>query len=426
MSERLDASDDTLDQSVSVTPLLQPSSGTPDVIDTHLAFSAALEQLEQGVGPFAVDAERASGYRFSNRAYLIQIKRTDGGLHLIDPLPFSASDFARLNSIIQSDEVILHASTQDLPCLRDVGLYPTKLFDTELGARIAGFPRVGLGPLVESLLHVGLAKEHSAVDWSTRPLPHEWLTYAALDVDLLIELRDVIAQRLDEQKKLAWALQDFQAILAAPTPPPRIDPWRRTSGAHKIRKREQLAIVRELWQSRASVAQELDIAQGRLLSDNAIVELALAAPRTIKQFEKTLRPIGLRPRWSERASLWIGAIERGLMTPAELLPEMRAKSDGVPPTKVWKEKFPEKYAPFTHARAVVADLSNDLDIPAENLISPEIIRRICWKPPAHDPASVEAALRESGARPWQAELLAPGIAAALDQREPRATPENES
>lgn len=403
------------EESNNITPLLEPAAGTPELVDTIEEFNHALEELSRGSGPFAVDAERASGYRYSHRAYLIQIKRTGGGLHLIDPIAFTADDFARLNTLLQSDEVILHASTQDLPCLRECGIHPRRLFDTELGARIAGLPRVGLGPLLEALLGVGLAKEHSAVDWSTRPLPREWLTYAALDVELLIELRNLIAQMLEEQKKLTWALQDFQAILNAPPPPPRIDPWRRTSGMHKVKRREQLAIVRELWNSRAAIAAELDVAQGRLLSDAAIVELALASPQTKKGFEKALRPIGLRPRWSERTSLWIEAIERALALPATQLPELKSKSDGIPPAKVWKEKFPDKYAPYTHARHALTVLSKELQIPTENILSPDLLRRLIWKGP--EAAEVESALIALGARPWQAELVAPSLVKALAQRQ---------
>ena len=146
--------------------LLVPSQGTPTLIATEAGLSQAISELAQGNGPFAIDAERASGYKYSQRAYLIQIKRTDGGLHLIDPVAFSHPHplFVKLNELIGSDEVILHASTQDLPCLREIGLNPTVLFDTELGGRLAGLPRVGLGPLVETQLGFSLAKEHSAVD----------------------------------------------------------------------------------------------------------------------------------------------------------------------------------------------------------------------------------------------------------------------
>ena len=105
---------------------------------------------------------------------------------------------------------------------------------------------------------------------------------------------------------------------------------------------------------------------------------------------------------------------------------MRSKSDGMPPTKIWREKFPEKYAPFTHARAAVAALSEQLSIPPENLISPELIRKICWRPPAHEASAIENALLEYGARPWQAELISPALAQALAQREPLEVAESES
>ena len=406
------------EESAAAIPLLEPAGGTPDVVSTTSAFEESLAHLAEGSGPFAVDAERASGYRYSARAYLIQVKRNGGGLHLIDPLILTSEDCRKLNDLLNTDEVILHASTQDLPCLRELGIHPTKLFDTELGARIAGFPRVGLAPLLETLMGVSLAKEHSAVDWSTRPLPRDWLTYAALDVELLIELRNLIAASLQEQGKLEWAMQDFQSILDAPPPPPRVDPWRRTSGMHKVKKREQLAIVRELWNSRAELAQAEDIAQGRLITDAAIVELALAAPTSKKTFEKALRPIGLRPRWSERAERWISAIERAIALSPSEYPEMRSKGDGLPPAKMWKEKFPDKYAPYTHARHAMTELAASLSIPVENLISPELVRKLCWKMP--EESAVASSLLEWGARAWQVELVAAPLAGALKEREPLA------
>jgi ribonuclease D len=268
--------------------LTAPYKGLPELISTPEQFEEMLDQLAKGTGPFAVDAERASGYRYSSRAYLIQIKRTNGGLHLIDPIPFGVGSpyFTRLNDLWQNEEVILHASTQDLPCLREVGINPTNLFDTELAGRLIGLPRVGLGALVESLLDIALAKEHSAQDWSIRPLPEDWLNYAALDVELLIELRDEIEKLLIEKKKMKWAEQDFASILAAPPSPKRVDPWRRTSGVHKIKKRSQLAGVKSLWEARDDLAQHLDTSPGRVLSDLAISTIALASgvhPMTSKQ-----------------------------------------------------------------------------------------------------------------------------------------------
>ena len=414
-----------MEEVTQAVPLLTPSGGTPPVIATEAALTSAIAELRAGTGPFAVDAERASGFRYSARAYLIQIKRLGGGLHLIDPIAFGPGHvlFAELNELLNTGEVILHASTQDLPCLRELGINPSHLFDTELGGRIAGLPRVGLGPLLESLMGVTLAKEHSAADWSTRPLPQEWLTYAALDVELLVELRDAMYGILNSAGKLQWAEQEFASILKAPPAPPRIDPWRRTSGMHKIKRRDQLAIIRELWTTRDAIASAADIAGGKLLNDSAIIELSLSAPKTKKEFEKALRPLGLRARWLENYETWLAAIARAVAMNEDQWPPVRTNTDNLPPIKLWRDKFPEKFAPLSHARALIEAIATANSIPIENLISPESIRRICWSPPAQstqtrDEPAVRSALASLGARPWQIDLTAGALADALLEREP--------
>jgi len=405
--------------------LTAPYDGLPNLITTQSHFEQMLSDLAKGDGPFAVDAERASGYRYSARAYLIQIKRTNGGLHLIDPIPFGDdhSLFHKLNLLWKDEEVILHASTQDLPCLRELGLSPTRLFDTELAGRIAGMPRVALGTLTETILDISLAKEHSAQDWSIRPLPEDWLTYAALDVELLVDLRDEIEKILEDKGKLDWAEQEFSAILAAPPPAKRVDPWRRTSGSHKLRKREELVVVRELWLKRDELARELDISQGRLLSDLAISTLAIASqvqPLTNKkQLEKALRPIGIRARWMEYCELWIAAIETALAIPSEELPPLKVKGDGLPQIKIWRERFPEKYIPLSHARARLAEAAADRELPVENLLTPELMRKICWNygGGSASVSDIASDLASWGARPWQIEITSPILSACLDESE---------
>ena len=432
--------EDILDQEegAEAIPLLLPANGTPPVLTTEYELESAIATLATGSGPFAIDAERASGYKYSSRAYLIQIKRTDGGLHLSDPIPFASRApenihplFHLLNKLLNSDEVILHASTQDLPCLREIGLVPSKLFDTELGGRIAGLPRVGLGALVESLLGVSLAKEHSSVDWSIRPLPLDWLNYAALDVELLIELREKIAEILRAQGKLEWAAEEFEAILNAPAPEPRKDPWRRASGIHKIRQSDQLAIIKSIWHERDTLARHLDIAPGKLLSDAAIMELSIRRPENRKEMEKVLRPLGARARWFDHTANWVDAIASGRAMPESQWPPIRVDGDSMPPVKIWREKFPNKFAPLSHARASIEKEAKALSIPPENLISPELIRRICWAPPEGttqnlDVDGVRQALVERGARQWQASIVAPLLAHALLEREPIHQPEGES
>ena len=409
--------------------LTAPYEGLPELINSPELFNQMLVKLAAGHGPFAIDAERASGYKYSSRAYLIQIKRNGGGLHLIDPIPFGIDNpyFARLNDLLQGEEVILHASTQDLPCLREVGINPSHLFDTELAGRLIGLPRVGLGALVESLLDVALAKEHSAQDWSIRPLPEDWLNYAALDVELLIELRNEIEKLLIEKKKLKWAEQDFASILAAPPTPKRVDPWRRTSGVHKLKKRAQLAVVKSLWEARDDLAAHLDTSPGRVLSDAAISTIALAAgvtPMTNKrELEKVLRPIGLRARWFENTPRWLKAVDNALALAEDEMPPLKSKSDALPPIKIWRERFPEKFIPLSHAKFNFALKAEELELPVENLLTPELLRQICWRLP--DPAEVEPLLLSMGARPWQIEIAAPILIAALGESEPLEIPELE-
>ena len=191
------------------SPAFEASHDAVHVIETREEYLEAVATIAAGHGPVAVDAERASGYRYSQRAYLIQVFRRGAGAFLFDPIPIG--DFAELQDAIVDEEWLFHAASQDLPCLQEVGLVPTRIFDTELGARIAGFPRVGLGAVVEQLLGITLAKAHSASDWSTRPLPQSWLDYAAKDVEHLVDVRDVLVAELDEQGKTEFARQEFAA-----------------------------------------------------------------------------------------------------------------------------------------------------------------------------------------------------------------------
>ena len=409
-----------------VTPLLTPRNGMPQLVESEMRFEKTILELAKGSGDIAIDAERASGYKYSQRAYLIQIFRRGGGLHLIDPIPLANSKlWQEFNSKFSQFQWVIHASTQDLPCLIGVGLKPTLLFDTELGARIAGCDRVGLGPLAESLLEIQLAKEHSAVDWSIRPLKPEWLTYAALDVDILLDVKDKVEKLLIEQNKLAWAKQDFTSILDSFndyqfSDEPKPDRWRRTSGMHKVRDRLTLTLVRDLWLSRNELAAELDIAPGRVLGDEAIIELALARPDNPEEVAKI---IGWRTKLDAPPfGRWLKTLRNSLSTPIEDQPEYKVASNSLPPIRVWKDKNPLGYARLTHARALLAELSTQLKIPIENIITPEFIRRICWQEPPKSKrdyqAFIENELIKFGARKWQIEQVLAPMEVAIDQTEP--------
>jgi ribonuclease D len=389
------------------TPLLAPRDGVPDVVTTERDLLRAADALRSGSGPVAVDAERASGYRYGHTAYLVQLRRQGAGTWLIDPV--GCPDLTPLGEALSGTEWVLHAANQDLPCLADIGMRPDRLFDTELGARLAGLPRVGLGAVVEQLLGLSLAKEHSAANWSTRPLPEPWLRYAALDVEVLVEVRDQLAELLTEQGKLAYAQQEFAAIVAAPAPTPRVDPWRRTSGMHRLRNRRQIAIVRELWLARDELARTRDIAPGRVLPDAAIVEAASAAPRTTEQL--LALPTFRGPAARRQVRLWFGAVERATRLPADQLPVHSLPSVGPPPARAWADRDPDAAARLTFARGRLAQISSQLAIPVENLMTPDVVRRALWHPPSE--ADLEQVLAGHGARPWQIELVAPVIREAM-------------
>jgi ribonuclease D len=391
-------------------PLLEPREGIPPVVATDEALAEVIAAFAAGTGPVAVDAERASGYRYGQRAYLVQLRREGAGTALVDPV--GCPDLSGIGEALAGTEWILHAATQDLPCLREIGMIPALLFDTELAGRLAGFPRVGLGAMVESVLGYALEKGHSAVDWSTRPLPEPWLRYAALDVELLVDLRDALEKELDRQGKLDWAHQEFEAIAAAPPAPPRKDPWRRTSGMHKVRRRRQMAVVRELWNARDRVAQRRDLSPGKVLSDTAIVEASLSLPTTVQGLA-ALPGFGHR-MGRRQLEQWQAAVDRAKSLPDTELPQPGQPVVGPPPQRSWADKDPEAAARLSAARTAVSALAERITMPQENLITPDTVRRVCWEPPREPTAErVAEALTEYGARPWQVELVAPLLSEAL-------------
>ncbi len=419
--------------------LTTPIGGTPAVVETEDTFANVITELSAGHGPIAIDAERASGFRYSNRAYLIQIFRRGGGLHLIDPTNLRESKLINnLNDLLESQECVIHAASQDLPCLREFGILPKKIFDTELGARIAGCERVGLGPLCENLLEISLAKEHSAVDWSTRPLKAEWLDYAALDVAVLIDLRDKVEELLIESGKLDWAKAEFDSVLNAPPAKVRQDPWRRTSGMHQIKSRFELAIIRKLWMARDQIAAQIDLAPGRLLNDAVIVEIAKAKPNDLATF-KAMPIMKERIRNDLQNSYldtWWQILQETYSQDSQTWPEMRARGDSLPAPRVWREKFPISNAQLAHARIALSQIASSHNLPAENLISPEFVKRVIFNEgkelvlAERDLPKIESevsgALSKLGAREWQIELTATAIARALCESEaPKSEPDNE-
>ena len=395
----------------SVTPLREPADGVPPVVETPEALARTIAAFAAGTGPVAVDAERASGYRYGQHTYLVQLRRAGAGTALVDPI--ALPDLSGLSDALRGAEWVLHAASQDLPGLAEQKLLPDAVFDTELAARLLGMERVGLAAVVAEILGLGLAKEHSAVDWSIRPLPREWLLYAALDVEVLINLRIELGASLEAAGKAEWARQEFEAVRLAPPSTPRVEPWRRTSGLHAIREPRRLAVVRALWEAREADAAQRDISPGRVLPDSAIVAAATALPTKVEDLAALKSFSGKGTR--RRVDQWFRAVQTGLDVPDSELPSSRGpRSDAPPPPRAWPDRDPAAAARLAAARTVVTDLARAYHLPVENLLQPDLLRRLCWTPPADiEPAAIAEVLVAGGARPWQVELVAGPVSAAF-------------
>ena len=413
------------EQAVELPVLTEPADGIPEVVDTPEARSACLAALQAGHGPIALDVERAQSYRYSGKAYLLQVRRPGAGTFLIDPVAFEladqeVADFSGLQELIGDEEWILHAATQDLPNLVALGLRPSRLFDTELAGRLLGLPRVSLGLMVERYCGVRLLKEHSAVDWSTRPIPEDWLTYAALDVELLHELREKLLADLEAAGKDEWARQEFDWEVRSGLRPvvERPDRWRRTSGTHTIRSPRGLAIVRELWVARDKIARAADKAPGKVLQDKAITELGALVTRQqpqVPDLNELRRIDGFKRRVARQHQReWLDALDRVAEMPNSALPPLRVAGDGLPAPRNWERIKPEAAERWEKVRPAVVARAEELQVPVENLIHPETLRQLLWEP--RTPISLEGVsqqLAELDARPWQQELVAPVVVELL-------------
>jgi ribonuclease D len=403
-------------------PVLElPADGIPAVIDTPEALADARTALMGGRGPIAIDTERAQGYRYTAKAYLIQLRRDGAGTHLIDPVAFEngapRADLSAMAAELADDDWILHAASQDLPCLAELGLLPAHLFDSELAARLLNLPRVNLSALMETALGLTLRKEHSAADWSRRPIPEDWLVYAALDVERLVDLRLWLIDQLQQADKLDWAHQEFAHLVAHAADPAAIrrDPWRRTSGLHAIHSPAALAVVRELWTTREQIAERLDRSPGRVLPDRAITEVAelVETSKTKRLTRSDLRGVrAFNNRLAARYEAdWLAATDRAAaLTPAQL-PPRHLPVDGPPQPRSWERRWPSSFERFYRIRPVLAELAEEVNVPLENLLSPDHLRRLLWDSPDETSEdAIEATLTELGTRPWQRALVVPVIA----------------
>ena len=457
--------------------LKEPREGVPEVIDTLEAYKEYCNLLAAGSGPLAADAERASGFRYSHEDWLIQFKRKGAGIGLLDPVALKnlGVDWHEFNEAVGDAPWIIHDSMQDLPGFFDIGLRPRALFDTEIAAKLLGRKRFGLSSVTEYYLGFTLAKEHSAADWSYRPLPRDWRNYAALDVELLIELEEVMRGELKKQGKLLWAEEEFAHLLkkGAQKKAPHPRPWLKISHINVLmHDRIGLVIAKYLWEDRDSLARQYDIAPTLLLSDAAIIEAGKRKPSNSRAF-RSIRSLNERVRihtGSEqdkmferyapiqrkiKPSHWKKVIEQAILRAEsgetamgdalQMFPngEMNAESHDAHDShdshvssessesseshnsleskdsqsaprsmRYWKDHHPARYEQLQGIRAVLNAIAEDTHTPVDTIIKPQIIRNLCWNDNIAE-INVSDFLLEQGARPWQVELIAESVTRAI-------------
>ena len=443
--------------------LKEPREGVPEVIDTLEAYKEYCNLLASGSGSLAADAERASGFRYGHEDWLIQFKRKGAGIGLLDPIALGklGVDWHEFNEAVGDAPWIIHDSMQDLPGFFDIGLRPRALFDTEIAAKLLGRKRFGLSSVTEYYLGLTLAKEHSAADWSYRPLPRDWRNYAALDVELLIELEEVMSGELKKQGKLLWANQEFAHLLSkgAQKKAPHPNPWLRISHISVLmHDKIGLMIAKELWQKRDELACQYDIAPTLLLSDAAIIEAGKRKPSNSREF-RSIRILNERVRihtGSEqdkmferyapiqrkiKPNVWKVVIEDaisraksgevaiidyaqssndeddcGCSNESSLIAKNvqdAQESQAAPRSmKYWREHHPKRYERLQNVKRSLIKISEYTHTPSEVIIKPQIIRNLCWQDDVEH-INVKEFLDEQGARMWQSDLIAESVTRAI-------------
>lgn len=374
------------------------------LVESDESLIKAIESIKASNKAIALDAERASGFRYGQRAYLIQVAVAKNAIYLIDPIAeYTSATWQEFVSVLSNTTWIIHAASQDIPCLAELGITPKEILDTELGSRILGLPRVSLGTITEHYLSLRLAKEHSAVDWSERPLRKEWLDYAALDVDVLHELWACVEKDLKSQTKLDLAIEEFTYLTTHQPKPPKLDRWRSLTGLHEIKDARSLTIAKFMWEAREQLAMDRDYAPGRLIPDASIVSVVKSLPRSKSELASLRSFTGKASRTF--LDTWWDAYSLGANT--NDLVELRAKSTGIPNHRNWPQKFPEAHARLIASKAVIAELSTSMNIPPENILSPETLRAICFEPPQELTLdSIRDFLAARNSRNWQIQAVA--------------------
>ena len=348
-----------------------------------LAASIAAEDV------LGIDTEFMRETTFFPELCLLQLA-TPARIFCADPLVAedTSIDLTGFWQTLANRRWVVHSARQDIEVFhRTAGVMPRELFDTQVAAALLGYaPQLGYAAMVAELFGVVLAKSHTRADWRRRPLPPEYLAYAAEDVEHLLPACEILTERLAERGRLEWARQDSMDLLDhslyAANPAAAVD---RLKGARNLRGRARRAAARlAAWREEQALRQNRP--RQWILKDAALLEVAVAAPASTAELS---RIPGLPPKTARRAGRALLAIVAGAK---------RGDDDYEPPAR-----------PDESAKALLKEMQNRVAATAAQLgIVPEVVA------PRKELSEALAGSRELRVfRGWRREVIGEELLALL-------------
>ena len=284
-----------------------------ELITSTEALASACERFS--AHPFVtVDTEFLRETTYYPKLCLIQMAGPDpADACLIDPLAegISLDPFMALmadRGVVK----VFHSARQDLEIVWNLGgIVPAPLFDTQVAAMVCGYgDSVSYEQLVNDLAKAKVDKSSRFTDWSRRPLSEAQLTYALSDVTHLVKVYEALVAQLQANGRLAWLTEEMSVLTSPETY--QADPdnaWRRLAG--RLRKPKEVAVLMEVAAWREREAQGRDVPRGRILKDDALIDIATSAPRSVEALGR-LRSIPNGYERSRTGGDILEAVERGL------------------------------------------------------------------------------------------------------------------
>ncbi|WP_321493987.1 HRDC domain-containing protein [uncultured Desulfobacter sp.] len=348
-----------------------------------------------------VDLEADSMHCFSEKICLIQI----AGLNrawLVDP--FLVSDFSPFSRILENPGIIkvFHGSDFDVRSLdRELSVEIENLFDTEIACRFLNIQERGLGALLKSFFNIDVDKKYQKVDWSKRPLKDDMIAYSVGDVATLVQLHDLLKDRLEKMGRLAWAQEEFDLQARVKYESNHSRPlFKRFKGAGKLDNRS-LAVLEHLLAVRLALAEKKDLPPFKIMSNQSIMAMVQHRPTSI---DTVLKRQVLSPKQAGMyGQLCVEAIETALALPHRELPSY--------PKIRMPRKTPQILNRIDELKKMRETASRTLAMEPGFLINNNTIAAVATA----NPLTLDALGQIPGMRRWQVEALGDQILDTLSR-----------